>query len=146
MPDLIAAFRRAWPEAEVVLHIEPAVRIFERIHQKVVDVGFVGGPVEDQRFRVEHLALDALVLIFSPRQPFAGRLTAEVLARPSTGTASRRRGTLCSGKTSAMIRLRARTPGEARRARGGSGSSRPVGGPAADRESRPRAVLASDSP
>ncbi|HEV8636683.1 MAG TPA: LysR substrate-binding domain-containing protein [Chloroflexota bacterium] len=73
VPELISAFREQWPEAEVVLHIEPAVRIFERIHQNVIDVGFVGGPIEDQRFRVEHLALDPLVLIFSPRHRFAGR-------------------------------------------------------------------------
>src|SRR5262245_16843699 len=29
VPSLIAAFREEWPEARVVLHIEPAVRIFE---------------------------------------------------------------------------------------------------------------------
>jgi DNA-binding transcriptional LysR family regulator len=73
VPELIAAFRERWPEAEVVLHVEPAVRIFERIHQNVIDVGFVGGPVEDERFRVEHVAPDPLALIFSPRHPFAGR-------------------------------------------------------------------------
>jgi DNA-binding transcriptional LysR family regulator len=73
VPELIAAFRDRWPEAEVVLHIEPAVRIFERIHQSVIDVGFVGGPIDDDRFRVEHVAPDPLALIFSPRHPFAGR-------------------------------------------------------------------------
>ncbi len=83
VPELIAAFRETWPEAEVVLHLEPAVRIFERIHQNVIDIGFVGGPIEDPRFRVEHLALDPLVLIFSPRHPFAGRssVTLEELGR-----------------------------------------------------------------
>jgi DNA-binding transcriptional LysR family regulator len=73
VPDLISAFTAAWPEAELVLHIEPAVRIFERIHQNIVDVGFVGGPIEDERFEVEHVAPDPLALIFSPRHPFAGR-------------------------------------------------------------------------
>jgi DNA-binding transcriptional LysR family regulator len=75
VPALIAAFRDQWPQAEVVLHIEPAVRIFERIHQNVVDVGFVGGPLEDERFQVEHVAPDPLALIFSPRHRFAGRAT-----------------------------------------------------------------------
>jgi DNA-binding transcriptional LysR family regulator len=73
VPELIAAFKDAWPEAEVVLHVEPAVRIFERLHQSVLDLGFVGGPVEDARFAVEHVAPDPLALIFSPRHPFAGR-------------------------------------------------------------------------
>ncbi|HEY3080963.1 MAG TPA: LysR substrate-binding domain-containing protein [Chloroflexota bacterium] len=73
VPELIAAFRDRWPDAQVVLHIEPAVRIFERIHQNIVEVGFVGGPLDDDRFRVEHVAPDPLALIFSPRHPFAGR-------------------------------------------------------------------------
>jgi DNA-binding transcriptional LysR family regulator len=55
------------------MHIEPAARILERIHQNIVDIGFVGGPLADERFEVEHVAPDALVLIFSPRHPFAGR-------------------------------------------------------------------------
>ncbi len=73
IPEVLAAFREHWPEAEVDLHVEPAVRIFERIHQNIIDVGFVGGPVEDERFDVEHVASDPLVLIFSPRHAFAAR-------------------------------------------------------------------------
>jgi DNA-binding transcriptional LysR family regulator len=73
MPEVLAAFREEWPEVEVELHVEPAVRIFERIHQNIIDVGFVGGPVYDERFSVEHVAPDPLVLIFSPRHPFAAR-------------------------------------------------------------------------
>jgi DNA-binding transcriptional LysR family regulator len=73
VPELICAFRERFPEAQVVVHIEPAVRIYERIHQHIVDVGFAGGPIDDARFRVEHVAPDPLVLIFSPRHPFAGR-------------------------------------------------------------------------
>jgi LysR family transcriptional regulator, low CO2-responsive transcriptional regulator len=73
MPEVLAAFREEWPEVEVELHVEPAVRIFERIHQNIIDVGFVGGPVHDERFSVEHVAPDPLVLIFSPRHAFAGR-------------------------------------------------------------------------
>jgi DNA-binding transcriptional LysR family regulator len=85
VPELIAAFRERWPEADVVLHVEPAVRIFERIHQNVVDVGFVGGPVDDARFAVEHVAPDPLALIFSPRHAFAGRASvslAELAGQP----------------------------------------------------------------
>jgi len=82
VPELLAAFREQWPEAEVELHIEPAVRILERIHQNIVDFGVVGGPVEDDRFEVEHLTADPLALIFSPRHPFARKkqVTLEDLA------------------------------------------------------------------
>jgi len=70
-PELLSGFRERWPEADLDLHIEPVVRILERIHQNIVDVGILGGPVEDGRFDVEHLAPDPLALIFSPRHPFA---------------------------------------------------------------------------
>ncbi len=73
VPELLSAFREQWPEVDIDLHVEPALRIFERIHQNIIDVGFVGGPIEDQRFEVEHLVADPLVLIFSPQHPFAGR-------------------------------------------------------------------------
>ncbi|HLY65486.1 MAG TPA: LysR substrate-binding domain-containing protein [Chloroflexota bacterium] len=71
VPDVLARFHERWPDADIELHIDPAVRILERIHQNVVDIGIVGGPVEDDRFEVEHLAPDPLALIFSPRHPFA---------------------------------------------------------------------------
>jgi DNA-binding transcriptional LysR family regulator len=73
VPELISAFRQVRADAGIDLHIEPAARILERIHQNIVDIGFVGGPLADERFEVEHVAPDALVLIFSPRHPFAGR-------------------------------------------------------------------------
>lgn len=73
VPDLISAFTAEWPEVEIALHIEPAVRIFERIDQNIIDVGFIGGPIDDSRFQVEHVTPDPLALIFSPRHRFAGR-------------------------------------------------------------------------
>jgi len=73
VPELLGAFRERHPEAQIVLHVEPAVRIYERIHQHIIDVAFAGGPIDDARFEVEPVAADPLVLIFSPRHPFAGR-------------------------------------------------------------------------
>ena len=73
VPELISAFRERHPEAQIVLHVEPAVRIYERIHQRIIDVAFAGGPIDDARFDVEHVAPDPLALIFSPRHRFAGR-------------------------------------------------------------------------
>jgi DNA-binding transcriptional LysR family regulator len=75
VPELLAAFHERWPDADIELHIEPAVRILERIHQNIVDVGIVGGPIEDERFDVVPLAPDPLALIFSPRHQFARKKT-----------------------------------------------------------------------
>jgi DNA-binding transcriptional LysR family regulator len=78
VPELLLAFGRTYPEAQIELHIDPAVRIFEQIHQHIIDCGLVGGPVEDARFVVEHLQPDPLVLICSPRHGFAGRRSVDV--------------------------------------------------------------------
>ncbi|HEY8691639.1 MAG TPA: LysR substrate-binding domain-containing protein [Chloroflexota bacterium] len=73
MSAVIRAFRRAYPEAELVLHIDGTERIMERVQQNVIDLGFVGGPIDDARFQVEQLWDDPLALIFSPEHAFAGR-------------------------------------------------------------------------
>ena len=73
MPGVIRAFRRAHPEAELVLHIDGTERIMERVQQNVIDLGFVGGPIDDSRFHVEPLWEDPLALIFSPEHAFTGR-------------------------------------------------------------------------
>jgi LysR family transcriptional regulator, low CO2-responsive transcriptional regulator len=75
MPPVIREFRRRHPDTEIVLHIEGTERLCERVQQSIIDLAFVGGPIEDSRFRVEHLCLDPLALIFSPVHEFAGRGT-----------------------------------------------------------------------
>ena len=71
VPDMLARFRESFPDADIEIHIDPAVRILERIHQGIVDVGIVGGPVDDDRFDIEHHAPDPLALIFSSRHALA---------------------------------------------------------------------------
>ncbi|MDE3073973.1 MAG: LysR family transcriptional regulator [Chloroflexota bacterium] len=73
MPPVIRDFRGHYTETEMVLHIDGTERLCERVQQNIIDLAFVGGPIEDSRFRVEHLCLDPLALIFSPAHPFAGR-------------------------------------------------------------------------
>ena len=73
LPRVIRDFRKTFPETEIVLHIDGTERLCERVQQNVIDLAFVGGPIEDSRFRVEHLCLDPLALIFSPAHAFAGR-------------------------------------------------------------------------
>ncbi len=95
MPPVIREFRRQFPDTEIVLHIDGTERLCERVQQNIIDLAFVGGPIEDQRFRVEHLCLDPLALIFSPLHAFGGRnwvtlseLAAQefVVAEPSSRT------------------------------------------------------------
>lgn len=73
LPPVIRDFRQRFPETEIVLHIDGTERLCERVQQNVIDLAFVGGPIDDGRFRVEHLCLDPLALIFSPAHAFAGR-------------------------------------------------------------------------
>jgi DNA-binding transcriptional LysR family regulator len=96
LPPVIRDFRKAFPETEIVLHIDGTERLCERIQQNVIDLAFVGGPIENDRFRVEHLCLDSLALIFSPVHVFAGReavslmeLAAELFVVPEPSSRTR---------------------------------------------------------
>lgn len=73
LPPVIRDFRKTFPETEIVLHIDGTERLCERVQQNVIDLAFVGGPIEGSRFRVEHLCPDPLTLIFSPAHDFAGK-------------------------------------------------------------------------
>jgi len=79
LPPVIRDFRKAFPETEIVLHIDGTERLCERVQQNVIDLAFVGGPIENERFRVEHLCLDPLALIFSPAHAFAGRSSVSLM-------------------------------------------------------------------
>lgn len=79
LPPVIRDFRKAFPETEIVLHIDGTERLCERVQQNVIDLAFVGGPIENDRFRVEHLCLDQLALIFSPVHAFSGRASVNLM-------------------------------------------------------------------
>ena len=71
VPPVIAAFREAQPEVEIVLQIESTERIYERVEQSIVDVALVGGPNDPERFLVRRFCADQLVLIAHPGYPLA---------------------------------------------------------------------------
>lgn len=96
MPPVIRDFRLQYPDTELVLHIDGTERLCERVHQNIIDLAFVGGPIDDDRFRIEHLCLDPLALIFSPVHRFAGRksvslpeLAAEYFVLPEASSRTR---------------------------------------------------------
>ncbi|MDQ3856118.1 MAG: LysR substrate-binding domain-containing protein, partial [Chloroflexota bacterium] len=71
VPPLLAAYREANPDTEIVLRIEGTEAILAAIASRSLEMGFVGGPVLDRRFRVEPLVPDRLVLIAAPSHRLA---------------------------------------------------------------------------
>jgi DNA-binding transcriptional LysR family regulator len=71
LPRVIQAHKRLWPETEILLHVGTTDQILEKLFQNVLDMGLVGGPIEDRRFAVEALCGDELVLIAAPSHPIA---------------------------------------------------------------------------
>lgn len=71
VPPVIAAFREAQPEVDIVLQIEATERIYERVEQSIVDIALVGGPNDPERFLVRRFCGDQLVLIAHPGYPLA---------------------------------------------------------------------------
>lgn len=97
VPRLIAAFRAEAPKVQIDLDVDATDRICERVAQGTVDLGFVGGPIEDGRLAVEPVADDRLVLVASPLHPLAARrrriglerLAAEPLIVPEVASRTR---------------------------------------------------------
>lgn len=83
IPPVIAAFREAQPEVDIVLQIEATERIYERVEQGIVDVALVGGPNDPERFLVRRFCADRLVLITHPSYPLGqeGRVSLSDVAR-----------------------------------------------------------------
>jgi DNA-binding transcriptional LysR family regulator len=71
LPRIVQAYRGLWPETEIVFHIGTTDQILEKLLQNVLDMGVVGGPIEDRRFVVEPICTDELVLIAAPSHPLA---------------------------------------------------------------------------
>lgn len=82
LPRILQAYKLRSPETEIVLHIGTTDQILEKLLQNVLDLGVLGGPVEDRRFAAEAICTDELVLIASPSHPIAslGKVTLRDLA------------------------------------------------------------------
>lgn len=71
LPPILRAFKENHPAFHIVLQIDATDRIADRIAQNIVDIGFVGGPLQDGRFSTETIFQDELVPIVSPSHPLA---------------------------------------------------------------------------
>ena len=84
LPRIVQAYKGSWPETEIVFHIGTTDQILEKLLQNVLDMGMVGGHIEDRRFVVEAICTDELVLIAAPSHSLAslGRVTLKDLGVP----------------------------------------------------------------
>lgn len=73
LPRILQAYKRLWPETEIVFQIGTTDQILEKLQQNALDMGLVGGPVEDRRFVIDAVCTDELVLIAAPSHPLAAR-------------------------------------------------------------------------
>ena len=71
LPRVIQAYKGLWPETEILLQVGTTDQILEKLLHNVLDMGLVGGPIEDRRFAVESVCGDELVLIAAPTHPIA---------------------------------------------------------------------------
>ncbi len=82
LPRIVQAYKGVWPETEIIFHIGTTDHILEKLLENVVDMGVVGGPIDDRRFVVEPVCPDELVLIAAPTHPIVslGKVTLKDLA------------------------------------------------------------------
>jgi DNA-binding transcriptional LysR family regulator len=69
LPRVLQAYKQRWPDTEILLQVGTTDQILEKLLQNVLDMGLVGGPIEDRRFVVDPICADELVLIAAPGHP-----------------------------------------------------------------------------
>jgi DNA-binding transcriptional LysR family regulator len=71
LPRILQAYKGLWPETDILFHVGTTDQILDKLLQNVLDMGLIGGPIEDRRFLVEPICADDLVLIAAPSHPIA---------------------------------------------------------------------------
>jgi LysR family transcriptional regulator, transcriptional activator of the cysJI operon len=96
LPHIIAAFKKKVPQVNISLVVSNTKIITERLNAGEIDIALVEGDVSKQRFSVEPLISDELVVIMSPAHPWAERrslsaieLTKEPLILREEGSGTR---------------------------------------------------------
>jgi DNA-binding transcriptional LysR family regulator len=96
LPQIISAFKKKVPQVNISLVVNNTKTITERLNAGEIDVALVEGDVSKQRFSVDTLLSDELVVIMSPAHPWAERrnipamdLTKEPLIMREEGSGTR---------------------------------------------------------
>ena len=96
LPHIISAFKKKVPQVNISLVVGNTKTITEKLNAGEIDIALVEGDVSKQRFSVETLLSDELVVIMSPAHPWAERrnlpaieLTKEPLIMREEGSGTR---------------------------------------------------------
>lgn len=96
LPHIIAAFKKKVPQVNISLVVSNTKTITEKLNAGEIDIALVEGDVSKQRFSVETLISDELVVIMAPAHPWAERrnlpaieLTKEPLILREEGSGTR---------------------------------------------------------
>ncbi len=96
LPTIITAFKKKTPQVNVSLVVSNTKTITEKLNAGEIDIALVEGDVSKQRFTVETLISDEMVVIMSPAHPWAERrnipaieLTKEPLVLREEGSGTR---------------------------------------------------------
>jgi len=73
LPQIISAFKKKIPQVNIALVVGNTKTITEKLNAGEIDVALVEGDVSKQRFSVDILLSDELVVIMSPAHPWADR-------------------------------------------------------------------------
>ena len=73
LPMIISAFRKKVPRVNIALLVSNTKTIAEKLNAGEIDIALVEGDVSKQRFAVDTLISDELVVIMSPAHPWAER-------------------------------------------------------------------------
>jgi aminoethylphosphonate catabolism LysR family transcriptional regulator len=73
LPPVINLFKAKFPEIQVSLSVDNSQRVVERIAGLREDVGFLSGPVRDERLVVRPFLEDELVVLVPPGHAWAAR-------------------------------------------------------------------------
>jgi len=73
LPQIISAFKKKIPQVNISLVVGNTKTITEKLNAGEIDVALVEGDVSKQRFSVDILLSDELVVIMSPAHPWADR-------------------------------------------------------------------------
>jgi DNA-binding transcriptional LysR family regulator len=96
LPHIIAGFKKKVPQVNIALIVSNTKTITEKLNAGEIDIALVEGDVSKQRFSVETLLSDELVVVMSPAHPWAERrnlpaieLTKEPLILREEGSGTR---------------------------------------------------------
>jgi DNA-binding transcriptional LysR family regulator len=81
LPSIISAFKKKVPQVNISLIVGNTKTITEKLNAGEIDVALVEGDVSKQRFAVDTLLSDELVVIMSPAHPWAERRKEPLIMR-----------------------------------------------------------------